>query len=143
MPKQFDSVGTMYGAPMGRCSAPDLKLTYGGVRLFRVRLDAGGYDDGGAYWGHGLPLWCAQDADGDRQFIRATSRMRAAFMLGIPPQALARPLPGVELTVWCHLLLGGLAEWPTMPDGELSTSDDLVAWLELGRSVASEAGRAA
>lgn len=53
-----------YGAPMGRrdfstsfvalhCPEP-VKL-----RLQRVVLDVGGYDQGGAYWGIGKPLWRA------------------------------------------------------------------------------------
>lgn len=44
---------TQYGASMGRDSVPlgsfDQSVP---VRLRRVRLDAGGYDEGGAYWGH-------------------------------------------------------------------------------------------
>jgi hypothetical protein len=141
MPRQFDNVGTMYGAPMGRCSASDLRLTYGGVRLFRVRLDAGGYDDGGAYWGHGLPLWCAQDSDGDRQFIRATTRMRAAFMLGIPPQALTRALPAADTVAWCYAMMDGRAPFPVLAGGEKATREDVYWWLELGRTVAAEAAR--
>lgn len=29
-------------------------------RLSRVHLDSGGYDSGGAYWGHGGPLYQAE-----------------------------------------------------------------------------------
>jgi hypothetical protein len=60
-----------YGSSMGRCgnepvsgdpqrSAP-LKFS-----LQRVRLNAGGYDHGGAYWGIGRPLYRAE-ADGDAE----------------------------------------------------------------------------
>jgi hypothetical protein len=43
MGTQFRDVHSAYGAPMGRRhDAP----TEGKVRLFRVRLDSGGYDDG-------------------------------------------------------------------------------------------------
>lgn len=63
-------------------------------RLFRVRLDNGGYDDGGAYWGTGAPLYCAtDDAGGYQQFVRASSRLDAAIKLGIVGH-LARPVAG-------------------------------------------------
>ena len=43
--------------------------------LRRVPLDSGGYDRGGAYWGHGTPLWWCGNAAGDIDlFIRASSR---------------------------------------------------------------------
>lgn len=71
------------------------------VRLFEVRLDAGGYDNGGAYWGLGLPLYCAvapdtsestQDAATDyRAFVRADNREAAQNLLGILDCQLARP----------------------------------------------------
>lgn len=62
MGKQFENVGSMYGAPMGRseyiiCNPVPSTLRF---KLFRVRLDNGGYDDGGAYWGTGAPLYCAE-----------------------------------------------------------------------------------
>ena len=91
MGRQFDNVSCAYGAPMGRHSAPDLDTTRGTVRLFRVHLDAGGYDDGGAYWGHGAPIYCARDRNGDIQTVRATSRAHAAFLLDIPAPSLVRP----------------------------------------------------
>lgn len=63
-----------YGASMGRREArpqgdqADLALK---VRLYRVSLDSGGYDNGGAYWGNGRgvpPLYRAvgeaTDSDG-------------------------------------------------------------------------------
>lgn len=91
MSRQFPVVSSRYGAPMGRHSAPDLDTTRGTVRLFRVRLDAGGYDDGGAYWGHGGAIYCARDRDGDIQTVRATSRSHAAFLLDIPAPSLRVP----------------------------------------------------
>lgn len=51
------------GAPMGRLeSRPgypdrDKPLKF---HLTRVKIDAGGYDIGGAYWGLGAPLYCAE-----------------------------------------------------------------------------------
>lgn len=57
---------SQYGASMGRGSqhaAPDSAIKF---RLERVRLDSGGYDNGGAYWGHGSPLFHAWGDDGDK-----------------------------------------------------------------------------
>jgi hypothetical protein len=58
-----------YGAPLGRADR-DSYVDRTGKRhvmtvnenaapfhLLRVRLDSGGYDSGGAYWGHGEPLY--------------------------------------------------------------------------------------
>ncbi len=91
MGKQFNNVSCAYGAPMGRHSAPDLDTTRGTVRLFKVNLDSGGYDDGGAYWGHGSPIYCALDRNGDIQTVRADSRAHAAFLLDIPAPSLRVP----------------------------------------------------
>lgn len=55
-----EPAGGRYGAPMGRPVTgrqfevlPDAPPFH----LVRVRLDSGGYDRGGAYWGHGEPLY--------------------------------------------------------------------------------------
>lgn len=69
-------VSSRYGAPMGRAEWPAEPV--GPVRLFRVKIDAGGYDSGGAYWGLGLPLYCATDGEGFRVFVRALDRTAAA-----------------------------------------------------------------
>jgi hypothetical protein len=47
--------------------------------LRRVRLDAGGYDEGGAYWGRGGPLYhaCEYRTDGLDYFFRARDRQHA------------------------------------------------------------------
>lgn len=48
--------------------------------LARCYLDAGGYDNGGAYWGHGAPLYRARAFNNDGKggmvefFLRAASR---------------------------------------------------------------------
>lgn len=71
----IDSVSARYGAPMGRSewrSEPQERL-----RLFRVRIDQGGYDQGGAYWGLGEPLWCCTDGLDFRRFLRSPTRARA------------------------------------------------------------------
>lgn len=75
MGKQFHDVSSLRGAPMGRADLHEPPQSK--VRLFRVRLDAGGYDDGGAYWGLGPPLYCATDDYGFRMFTRAASREAA------------------------------------------------------------------
>jgi hypothetical protein len=59
-------VSGRYGAPMGRANVAGYENREGDwvditvneaahpMHLVRVRLDAGGYDGGGAYWGHGV-----------------------------------------------------------------------------------------
>ena len=53
MPHTLKTVDTRYGAPMGRSGQKGDPDWYYRFSLRRVRLDAGGYDSGGAYWGHG------------------------------------------------------------------------------------------
>jgi hypothetical protein len=61
MLKPFEvEVSSKYGAPMGRPSTP----VTGKVHLQRVRLVAGDYDKGGAYWGGPADLWCAWSDEG-------------------------------------------------------------------------------
>ena len=67
---------SQYGASMGRRDIITEPLTVKKLHLQRVRLDSGGYDPGGAYWGHGAPLfvaWC----DGREMFFRAGDRAEA------------------------------------------------------------------
>jgi hypothetical protein len=48
------------------------------VSLRRIRLDNGGYDSGGAYWGHGATLWYAASDDGAVDlWFRASTRETA------------------------------------------------------------------
>lgn len=49
----------------------------GVIRVGHVRLNSGGYDIGGAYWGHGSPLWRALTSEGDQRFFRAYSKKAA------------------------------------------------------------------
>ena len=82
--QQFLNVKCQYGAPMGRASWPTKPTEAKSVRLFRVNLNSGGYDDGGAYWG--LPrynLWCATDDANYRDFVRAPTRAMASKELNI------------------------------------------------------------
>ena len=98
--KQFKDVNCSRGAPMGRPHAHNLDVTPKSVRLFKVRLDSGGYDDGGAYWGHGQTLWCARDSQGGEQFVRANSRIAAAAALEIPNHSLLLCLPRLEMEMY-------------------------------------------
>ena len=108
---QFPHVNSQYGAPMGRRSYGNLANhqdlnRY--IRLFKVRLDNGGYDEGGAYWGlatGGNTLWCAEsapcEANGEeeyRDFVRAGTRNGAAHKLGICSSNLKSPLTNI----WRH-----------------------------------------
>lgn len=70
-------VGSRYGAPMGRRSDGSLDPEAGRFRLVRIRLNLGGYDAGGAYWGLGVPLWRAEDGDGRGLWFRARDRAAA------------------------------------------------------------------
>ena len=73
-----DKGSNQYGAQMGRHTGPDfLDVDAGRIYLRRVKLDRGGYDQGGAYWGIGEPLWLAQDQDGNCRIFRAASRDKA------------------------------------------------------------------
>lgn len=76
-PHQLSKVNCTYGAPMGRYGhlhpANEAK-----VRVSRVRLDRGGYDSGGAYWGFGEPLYWVRSDDGEiSDFFRARDRDEA------------------------------------------------------------------
>ena len=76
-------VNSTYGAPMGRRDTylPGLEGDdTGRFTLRRVRLDSGGYDPGGAYWGHAEPLyWYAADTEHGQVdgYVRARTRERA------------------------------------------------------------------
>lgn len=84
----IDNVSSRRGAPMGR---PEWRNAPAGpVRLFRVPINAGGYDPGGAYWGLGQHLYCATDERDFRAFARARDRDDAAT------QVIAR-FPHVQL----------------------------------------------
>ncbi len=72
----YTNASSKYGASMGRRS--DLpNETTDKLSLQRVRLDSGGYDPGGAYWGGGygtLPLYRAENEEGDVRYFRAANR---------------------------------------------------------------------
>lgn len=71
------------GAAMGRGSyhAEDKNAP---VKLFlrKVRLDSGGYDSNGTYFGRGLPLYWAASADNEVDYmLRAQSRAAAKALV--------------------------------------------------------------
>lgn len=81
VPNPAPPVNCQYGAPMGRMDNGNDFDALKPLSLQRLRLDTGGYDQGGAYWGHGLPIYCIQDDDGFYLTLRAHSRngAKAAF----------------------------------------------------------------
>ena len=86
-------VSTTYGAPMGRHGSycePE-----GRVYLRRLQLDSGGYDSGGAYWGHGAPIYWATDgqAGGLDMTLRARSRDAAK-------SAIRAEFPDANVAFW-------------------------------------------
>lgn len=71
-------VSGQYGAPMGRRSRP--LEAEGCFRATVVRLNSGGYDKGGAYWGtrpRGVRLYAVQDGMGSLAFIDAANAREA------------------------------------------------------------------
>ena len=67
---------SQYGASMGRPDCINEAETVKKLHLERVRLNSGGYDPGGAYWGQGAPLYVAW-GDGQEMFLRASDREEA------------------------------------------------------------------
>ena len=87
---KLSKVNSKYGAPMGRAGLPtDLFATRADgeskIHLVYVRLQDGGYDSGGAYWGMGWPLFHAYfyypDGTFEECFLRAPSRELAKKQL--------------------------------------------------------------
>lgn len=74
-------VSCKFGAPMGRHTGPDYLDTTNRLQLVRIRLDAGGYDAGGAYWGHHQRLYYAADDCGNSKFFRARDRDHAKAVI--------------------------------------------------------------
>ncbi len=68
------------GAALGRNSyhADKPKEWEGKLYLRKIRLNAGGYDSNGTYFGHGSPLYWCSSADNEIDFmIRAPNRFEA------------------------------------------------------------------
>lgn len=73
---KLSNVGTYRGAPMGRIDTHRHNRT-APIQLIvhECPLDEGGYDEGGAYWGIGDPLWRAVSPDGGVGFfLRSKTR---------------------------------------------------------------------
>lgn len=76
------------GAPLGRRSSRPGEEPEGKLYLRRVRLNSGGYDNGGAYWGLGAPLWWCGDGAAFDIYFRCRSRTAAkAYVLAMFPAA--------------------------------------------------------
>jgi len=65
-----------YGADMGRRdTVPETPAAPVRLSLVKMRLDCGGYDSGGAYWGWSPGTWIYRAVgDGAELFARASSR---------------------------------------------------------------------
>ncbi len=60
-----------------RTNFSDLDTSGGRLYLTRVRLDRGGYERDGTYWGVGTPLWAVRDWDRGIHYLRANDREAA------------------------------------------------------------------
>ena len=80
------------GAAMGRPDRHGTKDYAGRIHLRRVRLNAGGYDSNGTYFGHGKPLYWSASGDGSIDaMLRATDRDEAwGVVTAIYPRAKVR-----------------------------------------------------
>jgi len=96
MRKQFPMSDCSRGAPMGRESVgPDDYFKQSSLQCFRVEMSGYGcYDDGGAYWGQGMPLYCVRDmatrGNEFARYIRASSRAKALEALQIKTACMIR-----------------------------------------------------
>ncbi len=76
---------TQYGAQMGRSRGRKIPAdTTSKLIVRRVRLDSGGYDEGGAYWGIGQKLWMVEAIEGADEglldYVRAADKATAKGM---------------------------------------------------------------
>jgi len=74
-----------WGAQMGRSRGSRLPDdTTSKLIVRRVRLDSGGYDEGGAYWGIGAKLWMVECVEGEHEglldYVRAYDKSAAKAM---------------------------------------------------------------
>jgi hypothetical protein len=80
MSTKLSNACSQYGASLGRRDYHASDRANVSVRLSvaHVRLNSGGYDNGGAYWGVGSPLYrvAGETSDGDTVefFMRAADR---------------------------------------------------------------------
>ena len=85
-------VDTSRGAPMGRFCDP-ITTSIRKARVHRVKMSScGAYDEGGAYWGVGTPLyravWEHESGFICERFVRANSREEAILEFGLEPEQL-------------------------------------------------------
>ena len=81
------------GAALGRYDVHKEDKEYDDkLSLQRMRLNNGGYDENGTYFGHGKPLyWCANDASTIDFMLRAPDRSTARqAVLQLYPKAKVR-----------------------------------------------------
>lgn len=76
MKLKLERVDCKYGAPMGRMSAhaADKSATIK-FHLQKTHLDSGGYDEGGAYWGHPSNLYIVRSKGeflSEQNYLEAT-----------------------------------------------------------------------
>ena len=74
------AVSCKYGAPMGRSGRLSHQGDPAAIRFYlqHVPLNSGGYDRGGAYWGHDVPLyWYCADDSSFEGYLRAHNRTQA------------------------------------------------------------------
>lgn len=86
------NVNCRYGAPMGRRSHDGgytVNENAAPMHLVKIRIDSGGYDSGGAYWGIGDPVFYFEAHVTDiRGYVRARDRTAAkAEVRSIHPAA--------------------------------------------------------
>jgi len=99
------------GAALGRPSyeADDPATWEGKLYVSESRLDSGGYDENGTYFGHGDALFWVRSADYEIDYmIRAPNRVMAVklVMIEYPKASFARPLTKDEAE-WAERVLGG------------------------------------
>lgn len=87
---KLPQLSTKFGAPMGRRDEVLELDEPRSIRLAEIKLDRGGYDSWGAYWGLGQPLYAAEQ-DGRYRFVRAGTRLAAVVALQIPYKSLKSP----------------------------------------------------
>ncbi len=88
-PVILSSVNARHGAPLGRPNHTDARALDGAPKfsLVRIRINRGGYDSGGAYWGLGAPLYYAAASRDDTgamiadRYFRARSRDAAKAII--------------------------------------------------------------
>ena len=89
-PKLRSRVSCKYGAPLGRHNTNNITNAEA-ASVHHVPLNAGGYDAGGVYWGHGQRLYRAVWDDGKSEcFVRAKSRDEAIALFELEPHQLLR-----------------------------------------------------